>query len=345
MNLTSESVAPLGTRQKKLLRWIVQSYIDDAKPVGSKHLVERYRLNWSPATVRSEMVALEERGFVQQPHTSAGRIPTDTGYRFYVASLMKREALSGVEQDQIREKMENSGGNVSLVLEEASRILGRVSRELGIVLTPWISWGIFDRMELIRLAERKILAVIKVRSRLVKTVVIEIESDLADEDLERVSSVLNERLSGLTLEEIQRTIADRVKHAGQADPVMLRQVVDSAPQLFDFSEPLDVHTCGTQNIVSQPEFSDTNRLESILNLVDNKRQLIHLFHRKVDDTEVTIGCEHEDESLHDFSVITACYYRGKDVGTLGVIGPTRMRYGKIVSLIDFMADAMSSYLS
>ena len=180
---------------------------------------------------------------------------------------------------------------------------------------------------------------------MVKTVILEITSDLSDADLEKVASVLNERLSGLTLEEIQRTIADRLKYVDRADPETLRLVVDSASDLFDFSEPLDVHTCGTQNIVSQPEFMDTHRLESILNLVDNKRELIHLFHRKVEETEVTIGSENPDGSLHDFSMITSCYHRGKDIGTLGVIGPTRMRYSKIVSLIDFMASTMSEYLS
>ena len=222
MNLASQRAASLGTRQKNLLRWIVQSYIDDAKPVGSQHLVKRYRLNWSPATVRNDMAALEEQGYLTQPHTSAGRTPTDDGYRFYVSSLMKRGLLSESEQEQIRERMASTGGNVSRALEEASLILGQISQELAIVLTPWISWGIFDRLELIHLAEYKVLAVIHVRSRLVKTVILEIESDLGDEDLERVASVLNERLSGLTLEEIQCTIADRLKNAERADPAPCR---------------------------------------------------------------------------------------------------------------------------
>ena len=137
--MASETVSSLGMRQKKLLRWIVQSYIDDARPVGSQHLVKRYRLDWSPATVRNDMATLESKGFISQPHTSAGRAPTDTGYRYYVSSLMKCEALSEKEQEHIRGKMERAGGNVNFVLEEAARILGQVSQELGIVLTPWIS--------------------------------------------------------------------------------------------------------------------------------------------------------------------------------------------------------------
>ena len=336
---------PVAQRQKNLLRWIVKSYIEDTKPVGSQHLVKKYRLDRSPATVRNEMACLEEDGYIQQPHTSAGRIPTDKGYRYYVSHLMKKEHLASSEREHIRERMEHAAGNVNVILEEASRILGKVSKELGVVLTPWISWGVFDRMELIELTDREILAAIHVQSRMVKTVILELESDLGQEDLEKTAAVLNERLSGLTLEEIQRTIEARVHDASRANRMVLRRIVEAASNLFDFSEPLEVHTCGTQNILAQPEFENTHLLESILGLIDNKRHLIQIFHKRVDDTKIIIGCEHQEERLRNFSIVTACYQRGRDVGTLGVIGPTRMKYGKIVPLMDFMAKTMTQYLS
>lgn len=335
-----------AARQKSVLRSIVRTYIDEASPVGSHHLVKKYRLNYSPATIRNEMANLENMGYIERPHASAGRIPTDRGYRFYVGSLMKQEKLSRQEHERIHEQIEKAGGDVNHVLEEASRILGRISKELGVVLTPWISWGVFDRLELIELSEKKVLVVIHVRSRLVKTVILKVESELKQGDLEKTASVINERLSGLTLEEIKNTIDHRVRDAGRGNRMLMHRVVESAPELFDFStEHLEVHTCGTHNILNQPEFSNVGMLESILSLIDNKRHLIHLFHRKVSKTEVIIGQENGDEALKSFTIIMTCYNRGKDMGTLGVIGPTRMQYRKILPLMDFMAKTMSQFLS
>lgn len=334
----------LNTRQNNILSSIVRSYIDKASPVGSQHLVENYRLKCSPATIRNEMVRLEDMGYIQQPHTSAGRVPTDEGYKLYISELMQPEPLTPRDHEQIRGKIFEAGGNMNLILEEASRILGKVSDELGVVLTPWISWGIFDRLEFLKIADQKVLVVIHVCSRLVKTVILEVESDLEQDDLEKTADVLNERLSGLTLEEIQSSIDDRVRNTSRGNRMLMHRVVELASNLFDFSEPLDVHTCGTYNILSQPEFSNINMRESLLSLIDNKRRLIKLFHRKVDDVEIRVGLDNEDKGLHSFTVITARYSRGKDVGTLGVIGPTRMRYRRILPLMNFMTQTMCQHL-
>lgn len=338
-------MSELKTRQKSVLRCIVQSYIETASPVGSNLLVKKHRLDCSPATIRNEMANLVAMGYIKQPHTSAGRVPTDEGYRFYVDCLMKRERLSPRERQEIRGRMEKARGDVSLILEEASRILGKISKELGVVFTPWVSWGIFDRLELIGLSQRKVLVVIHVRSRLVKTVILEVESDLEQGDLGKTAAVLNERFSGLTLEEIQRTISDRIRDVRRGNPALVRCVAESASDLFNFSEPLEVHTCGTQNILAQPEFSDVSMLERILTLIDDRRDLVHLFQRKVGETGVAIGRENKDKRLNSFTVIAACYRRGRDVGNLGVIGPTRMRYRKILPLVDYVARTMSQFLS
>ena len=335
----------MDSRKSVVLRWIVQSHIGSASPVGSSHLVKKYKLKYSPATIRSEMADLEEQGYIKQPHTSAGRIPTDKGYRIYVDYLMKHNGLCSEDRERIQNRMEKSGGDVNRFLEDVSKILGKISKELSVVLTPWISWGIFDRLELIGLTERKVLVVIHVRSRLVKTVILEIESDLKPKDLEKTASVFNERLSGLTLEEIQRTIRDRIRVVQRANVMLSRHLVESASVIFDFSEPLEVHTCGTKNILTQPEFSNINMMERILVFLDDRKELAHVFHRSVKKTEVFIGQENADQRLRSFTVVKACYNRGKDVGALGVIGPTRMPYHKILPLVDFTAREMSRYLS
>lgn len=335
----------LKTREKDVLRWIIRSYVNTALPVSSHHLVKNYRLNCSSATVRNDMANLEKSGYIKQPHTSAGRVPTDKGYRFYVDSLMKPEQVNSKERARILSRIEKAGGDIKLILEEASRILGRISKELGVVLTPWISWGIFDRLELIGLTQTKVLVVIHVRSRLVKTVILEVESNLTQDELEQTAGVLNERLSGLMLEEIQHTIRKRMRNVERGNRLLTRRVVESASTLFDFSEPPEVHTCGTQNILIQPEFSDVSVLEHMFTLIDDRKSLIHLFHRKTKETRVTIGQENEDNRLESFAIISSCYTRGRDVGTLGVIGPTRMRYRKILPLVNYMAKTMSRFLS
>ena len=335
----------LSTRKKQLLRYVVKSYIGTASPVASSHLVKEYRLNCSPATVRNEMASLEDMGYIRQPHTSAGRIPTDAGYRIYVDTLMKSNHLSRDEKEQIHQRMANAGRDVKRLLEEVTKILGMISQELSVVLTPWISWGIFDRLELIELAERKLLAVIHVQSRLVKTVILEIDWDIDPQNMEKTASEVNERLSGLTLEEIQNSVKQRLRNSVRGDRKLIQYIVDHGGHIFDFSEPLEVHTCGTQNILMQPEFSDYTMMERILSLVDDRSKLATLFRRRVRETALTIGSENTDKRLSAFSVVTACYHRGKDIGALGVIGPTRMPYTKILPLVNFTAKTMSQYLS
>ncbi|MCD6115629.1 heat-inducible transcription repressor HrcA [bacterium] len=331
----------LNNRQKDILRCIIQQYIETAYPVGSKHLVKTYRLNSSSATIRNEMANLEEMGYLNQPHISAGRTPTEKAYRFYVNSLMSSEGLSTDERRAVKETIKSSGSSMSSILDETSKILGKISEELSVVLTPWLSWGVFDHLELINLTAGKILAVIHVKSRLVKTVVLEVDSKLNDEDLIKASSVLNERLSSLTLEEIRNTIKERVRDAKPCCRVVIEKISGHAEELFDFSEPMEVHYSGTRNILKQPEFSSINTIEPLLSLIDDKSRLVRIFNRKVRDVEVTIGNENEKMDLKSFAVVAASYRRGRDVGTLGVVGPIRMRYDKIVPLVNYVAKTMS----
>ncbi|HHS13237.1 MAG TPA: heat-inducible transcription repressor HrcA [bacterium] len=335
----------LTKRQRKVLRCAVQSYIQTAVPVGSHYLVKTFPLDCSPATVRSELSNLEKMGYMHQPHVSSGRIPTDKGYRYYVNHLMRKSTIDEQSDQNIRSRMDSAEGDVKRVVVEASRILGQISEELGVVLSPWLSWAVFDRLELIGLSYGKVLVVIHVKNRMVKTMVLEVESDFNQEDLYRTASVLNERLHDLTLEEIKHSIVRRVEDTQEIYRPLMRRLVESASHLFNFSEPLDIHTCGTQNILLQPEFSDMRLLESMFDLIDDRTELIQLFHRNIQKTQVTIGIENQDDRLVPFTVIKTVYRRGNDRGTLGVIGPTRMEYSRILPLVDHIARTVSEYLS
>ena len=335
----------LNERQKVILRCTIKQYVETAAPVGSKHLVKEYRLNFSPATIRNEMSNLEEMGYLSQPHISAGRVPTEKGYRVYVDALMKSGQLSQNEKKAVKQSIARAGGNLNKILGEASKIMSRISEELSVVITPWMSWGVFDRLELIRLTEGKLLAVIHVKSRLVKTVVLKIDSDINDDLLIEASSILNERLSGLTLEEIRMTIKERIRDVNRSYKYFLDEISGFSNELFDFSETKEVHYSGTSNILKQPEFSSVERIRPLFSLIDDKESLIRLFTSKTNDVDIKIGRENRKEELQPFTIVSASYKRGRDVGTLGVLGPIRMRYHKIIPLVNYVAKTMSKSLS
>jgi heat-inducible transcriptional repressor len=335
----------LTSRQKLLLRGIVKHHIDTTTPVGSDYLVKNCHIECSPATVRNEMSALDELGYVQKPHASAGRIPTDKGYRFYVNSLMRREPVTSEMEKGIRSGIEKARGNAFLVFEEVSVVLSEISKELAIVMTPQISCSVFDRLELIELTQQKVLAVIHVRNRMHKTVVLQIDIERKPRDLESTCRLMNERLSGLTLEEIHKNILLRFKDILSNQGGLLRTLVEAASELFDFNGPLQIHTSGSQYILSQPEFSDKGMIEFLLAFLEDKQGLVNMIHDIDRDPAVAIGGENRDIRLKAFSVVTSFYKMGGNVGVVGVIGPTRMQYNKIVPLVNRIARTMTEYMS
>jgi len=335
----------LTKRQKIILHWLIKGHVQDGHPVPSSQLAGKKDVDCSAATIRNELTALEDHGLIMQPHTSAGRVPTDKGYRFYVDHLIRREPLPARRHDEICGRMEGAQGNVRRILEEASKVLGLISQELGVVLTPFLSWSLFDRMELLSLSDQKVLAVLHVRSRMVKTVILELATTLDQRQLNRTTSLLNERLSGMTLRGIQDGITERLRDLTGGDSDLVRLITDSAEALFDFTEPLDIHTSGTRNIVTHPEFRQEGPLQDIFTIIDDRRHLIRLFHKETPQTDVVIGGENHDGRLRHFSVVTSTYRRGQDVGSLGVIGSRRMQYSRIIPLVETMAETMSGYLS
>lgn len=335
----------LTKRQKQLLRCLVLNFTEDAVPVGSDHLVKRFRLKYSSATVRNEMAALEDRGFIHQPHSSSGRVPTDLGYRHYVNNLMRRETLNPEYRQKIEGGFQDSSRNLEEILRGASHLLSSISNELAVVLTPWMCNWVFDRMEFLSLSDNKLLVVIRVQSRQTKTVVLEVESSLKQKDLDRSAEILNERLSGLRLDEIKNTISDRLRGVEDGNSDLLRKTVSTADTLFDFAEPLAVHTSGTQNMLRQPEFSDQEMMGRVLSLIEDRQELLEVMLDRNHNAQVSIGNENPTHRLSSFSVVKAAYSVGNEIGTIGVVGPVRMPYRRIVPLVEHMAATMSALLS
>lgn len=335
----------LSDRDLLILNCIVESYVQSAKPVGSRYLVKKYDLDFSPATIRNVMTDLEDLGLIKQPHTSAGRVPTDKGYRFFVDSVMSLESLARQERRKILDKLRKVSADVDDILHTSCQMLGEISSQLGVVLAPRFYQGIFQKMELVSVSENKILIVISIKSGLVKTIMMEVESELSRDQLYETAWVINERLSGLSLKEIKETIGERMSGISYGEEELIRFIVQSSSKLFDFGEN-DLHLGGARNIMSKPEFSDHEHLSKILEILESKQIILHFFNKNTDYKQISIciGEDNKEEFFKNCSVITTSYHIGHVTGTLGVIGPTRMDYPRIISLVDYMGKALTQLL-
>ena len=337
----------LSERERLVLNLIVHNFIMTVGPVSSRLLCKKYNLGVSPATIRNVMMDLEEKGFITQPHVSAGRIPTDRGYRIYVDSLMRSERLSRKEKNIISQDLHKVSRDIDFILQKASQVLGKVSRQLGIVLVPHFYEGIFEKLELVPISETRTLLVITIRSGLVKTIMLELDFEISRENLETTARIINERLHGLRLREIKETIDKRLQDVSEGSPNLIHYFMESADEVFNFENWEDFYYGGTPNILQQPEFSDHHRLEALMEVLEDRRTILQILNcfSKEGEVTVTIGEENKLEKMRSCSMITTVYRVGNMRGTLGVIGPTRMHYAKIVPLVDYMSSMLSEILS
>lgn len=333
----------LNDRERTILHNIVYSYIQTAIPIGSRYISKRKEIGLSPATIRNVMSDLEYLGYLGHPHTSAGRIPTDKGYRFYVDELMEIDRLSATDQSVIQSQLQGTI-DTDEVLKVASRILGTISHQLGVVTAPQMTSGIFEKLELIPVSSTRLLIVISIRTGLVKTLMMEIHSEINRLKLDEVSRILNERLSGLTLKQIRDTFVERVKEFRNEESGLIRLFIESVDKLFDENRKDKIHIGGTKSMLSQPEFDSVKNFKSVIELMDNEDIIIHVL-ENTDTTSglttVTIGEESKIENLKDFSVVTTTYTVGDLTGTIGVLGPKRMEYSRMIPLVDYVAKTIS----
>ncbi len=295
----------------------------------------------SPATIRNTMVELEEAGLISRPHQSAGGVPTDKGYRFYVDRLIEETPIAQADRNYIDQEMGGGWNSIQEILAHTSHVLGMVCRELGVALTPRLYEGVFERLELVPVAPRKVLLVLMISSGLVRNIVAELDSDISSRVLEETSRILNERLCGCTLLEIKEQMDERMKDAGRADPGVLRLFIQYRDYLCDFEGNEQVHTGGTTHIVSQPEFTDHLKLSRLLEFVEHRQTVADWLQKRDhrDNVAVTIGREHLPDEMHGCSVVTSTYRLG-DV--TGVIGPTRMPYSRLMGVVGYTARRIST---
>ena len=331
----------LSHREKEVLKFIVENFIISALPVGSRSISKQTNLKVSSATIRNVMSDLEDLDYLSTPHTSAGRVPTDKAYRYYVNALMNKKSLNEKEIDILRSKIEGKKLNIIENEElyiETSKILGKISHQLAIVTQPFLTTGIFKKLELINLSSNKILVVINVKSGFVRTVVMEIDTEINCEKLDKLASFLNERLQGLTLKEIRETFSERVKDYSSEEPELIKLFINSIDKLYSEEEKGGrIYISGTGEIILQPEFDDPQSFRKVVELAEDKDLVVHVFHKASgdDSISISIGAENAEKKLKDYSVVCTTYNFGDIKGNLGIIGPKRMNYAKMISLLDY----------
>lgn len=337
----------LCDREKGVLQALISLYVATAQPVGSKAIAAEYQLGVSPATIRNTLKDLEERGLIQKPHTSAGRVPTDKGYRAYVDDLLRPEGLTRSEEKKIQDEMMLDYGKVEELMEQTSKVLGDISKQLGVTLAPRFDQGILTNIDLIPVAEKKLLVVLAIKSGLVRSILLEANSSLETLALDKTKSVLNERLCGLTLGQIRDSIKERLKETSTGDPRLIKLFLDSSANILSFDQTEQLHLGGTTNIVNQPEFQDADRLSTFIELIEQKKILAELLATKGinEGITITIGKEIDRGEMESCSLVTSSYGSGEVKGIIGIIGPKRMRYSKFVSLVDYTAKLLNEILS
>lgn len=342
-NRKNQTEQGLSEREKLILTLVINNYISSGTPVGSRVLWKNYHLDISPATIRNIMFDLEESGYIMQPHTSAGRVPTDKGIRTYIEDIVKLENLTEKEKKAIQENIESIKSNIDDLLKKTSYVLGNLSKQLGVVLTPDFFGGELKKIELVDVSASKVLVIISLKTGLFKTIIIEIHSEIPRSELEETARILTERLSGLTLGEIKNTIDKRLNDISIGNKGIIRYFIEYPENLFSIEWRGDLHVAGTDKIVEQPEFLSSENLKSMLSLLNDKKTIINILEKRTDDDciHVTIGKENNDAKIELFSIITAGYTVGNLKGTLGIIGPKRMRYSKLIPIVKYTADTIS----
>ncbi len=298
------------------------------------------------------MSDLEARGYLDHPYTSAGRIPTERGYRAYVDELMEQIKLPPVEREMLKSRLAESASDTESLVRESSRLLGQLANLLGVAISPRLATGVLERLEVVPLSSSRAMFVISVRGGLIRTIILHVDSDLSRSALDRIVTLLNERLVGLTLEEIRRTCNDRVGDLQTDGTGLVQLLMDASSMLF--SEPPEgrrVEMGGAPNMLSQPEFQQPDELRDLIKLVDDEAAVLSLVDEQsasdgiVGAASVRIGSENSSagggDSSTRYSVVTAPYQRHNMRGTIGVIGPTRMDYARVVSLVEGMAALLS----
>jgi heat-inducible transcriptional repressor len=334
-------------RRKKILCAIVESYVETAVPVGSRTVSQRFRSAISPATVRNVMADLEEIGYISHPHTSAGRVPTDKGYRTYVDSLLEPGRLTKEEEVKINELVSRKAEDIDFLMRAASKSISMITNVAGIVLTPRLKRSVFKHIEFIPIDSSRVLTVLITGSGFVKNTIFESGETITRDEFLRIARFLNEVLAGMLLGEIKNYLTRRLIEQRDSFYTFLEKalILLSSPSLLKAEDQF--YFDGAAAIMSYPEFSEISKARSFLMALEEKEDIIELFNHdmETDGIKVHIGRENSCKYMQECAIITANYKINDNIiGVLGAIGPTRMEYSRVISAVKYLSEVLGKAL-
>lgn len=326
----------LDERKRKILLAVIRNYLETGEPVGSRTISKYTDLNLSPATIRNEMADLEEMGYIQQPHTSAGRIPTDQGYRFYVDAVMQEKEKEVVE---LKEMLLERQDKMETLLKQVAKVVAQNTQYAAMISAPQTHRNKVKFVQLSRVNACQILAVIVVEGNVIKNNILNVTEELSDENLLKLNILLNTHLNGLSLEEINLGMIAAMKQQAGIHGDIVGDVIDAVGEAIKADEDLEIYTSGTNNIFRYPELSDNGKASELVGAFEEKQQLESLVQETMANEagtgiQVYIGDEAPVQGMKDCSVVTATYELGEGMrGTIGIVGPKRMDYDKVIGTL------------
>ena len=333
----------LDERKTKILQAIIRNYLETGEPVGSRTISKYTDLNLSSATIRNEMADLEEMGFILQPHTSAGRIPSDAGYRFYVDMMMQEKEK---EVAELKELLIEKEDKLDHLLKQTAKVLAVNTNYATMISAPRINANKLKFIQLSRVNKRQILAVIVTEGNMIKNSILPIDEVLTDETLLKLNILLNTHLNGLSIEEINLPLISTLKKQAGIHSEIVSEVIDAVAEAIKGDEELEIYTSGTNNIFKYPELADKGKASELISTLEEKQELSGLVNETLDHSEnrgiqVYIGQETPIQTMKDCSVVTATYELGEGLqSTIGIIGPKRMDYEHVLRTLNQLMDQL-----
>ena len=332
----------LDDRKKKVLQAIVEEYINTAEPVSSGALTDTHGLNYSSATIRNEMAELEKAGYLDKPHTSAGRVPSVQGYRLYVDELLKEDNISLDEIKYISQKLETKVNEIEELTQIATTTISEITHYTTVSIGPRNEEQTIESVKFILLNSRMLMAIIMTDSGLIKETIIKYDEDVTENQVETLNYMFNQKLKGKPLSKIDKTLEEYLNDELTYSVRVIKPIIDQIKKVL-LEEDMDVHLEGTNKSFELPEFKSLEIAKKFMNIIDEKELMADMLNTGfAKDINVYIGDENEKEELKDFSVITFKHtVGGKDLGTIGIIGPKRMDYAKVISVMKYISKKLN----
>ena len=339
---------PLDERSKRILRELIAHYCMTGEPVGSRTLSRRGKMGLSPATIRNVLADLEDMGYIKQPHTSAGRVPTDLGYRFFVNHLMKNQSLNLTQKEMIEQQIQQMPGSLHDILTWTTGLLSTLSHTIALAITPNLENLFLENIEFVLINPKRVLAILITRGGGVSNKVIELEEPIPQEELMRIANYIKSQFSGKTLPAIRKSILELMKQEQTQYDLLLKKAMILGQKMMEMTTSEELVVNGASQIVSYPEFFDARKTRDLLEALEEKSRIVRLLTDCIEGEgiHILIGSENTNPDLREMTLISSPYrYHNQAIGTLGILGPTRMEYGRLVPLVDHIAKVVSSILS